>query len=177
VEVVSYGRPLRQWAENLLLGTAGSDRTIAAGRFHLESPDAPAFDGPPTHSAERAVKVTVRPGSPNVPVNTLDNLVLRDHALTVRITYALTHAGGNLAESVDEQGGAGTLEAVEDRAGTDQHDVEAVLMWGPNAAGTDPVIVNVTPGAPTFEAEDDRAVLTLPYTLLVLATVPGSYAP
>jgi hypothetical protein len=173
VEVVSYGRPLRQWAENLLLGTTGSDRTIAAGRFALESPDGQV----PHNTAERRVRVTVTPGAAHVPVNTLDGQVLRDHRLTVRITYAVTHAGGDLAELVGEQSGAGTLEAIEDRMATDQHDVEQCLLWGPNAGGVDPAIVNVVPGEPASDVDEDRAVLTLPYTLTVLATVPGSYAP
>jgi hypothetical protein len=173
VALVSYGRPLRQWAENLLLGTAGTDRTIAAGRFALESPDGQV----PHHSAERRVRVTVSPGTPDGPVNNQDGQILRNHTLTVRVTYAVTHAGGDLAELVGEQDGAGTVEAIEDRMATDAHDVEAALMWGPNAAGLDPQIVNVTPAAPGFDVGEDRAVLSLPFTLLVLATVPGSYAP
>jgi hypothetical protein len=174
---VSYGSVLRTWAENLLLGASGTTRTLASGRFHLEAADSP--DAHPADSVERAVKVSVRPGTNLVPVNPYDNLVYRRHRVVIRVSYALTHAGGDAAETLTEQSGAGTLDAVHDRAATDAHDIETVLVWHENRGGTDPAIVRVLPpdGDLALDVRGDRAVLELAYTVDVQATVPGSYAP
>jgi hypothetical protein len=175
---MSYGSALRQRFEGLLLGTAGTTRTMTAGRFHLEAPDAATALDQPSHSAERAVRVTLDPGDDLDPVNPLDNQVYRTHRLVVRVGYLLTNAGGDLAEVVGEQSGAATVDAIRDRALADQHAIEAVFTWYENRAGVDPDILNVTrlPGAALAREADDRLTLTLPFAVDVLATVPGSYA-
>ena len=174
---MSYGAGLRTWAENLILGSTGTTRTMTAGRFHLESADV-AQDGGPVNSCERAIHVRVKGRNTLDGVNTIDSSGLYTHEMTVRVSYALTNAGGDAAETVTEQSGAGTVDAINDRATTDQHDIDMVLFWHENAAGTSPAVVNITSRAPDDVAfGTDRATLTLQYTLTVEVTQPGSYAP
>jgi hypothetical protein len=178
VEVVSYGSAIRQRIEALILGTAGTTHVMEAGRFHLEAPDAPGFDAHPLHSAERAVRVGVRPGTNIRLCNPFDGFVLRRHRVLVRVSYALTHAGGDLAETVTEQSGPATLEAVEDRATTDAHDIERVLVWPENRAGVSPTVYAIQPIQiePTFDVQEDRVVMELPFWVDVQAAL-STFAP
>ena len=73
--MASYGRALRTHLEGLLLGTAGV-RTMAAGRFHKPAADRNADDA---ETAERALEVVLSPGTPIVPVNSLDDLAFYRH--------------------------------------------------------------------------------------------------
>lgn len=174
---MSYGTVLRQRIEALICGETGTTRTMAASRFHRR---APGSMDPPADSSERAIEVEIGPPHdlPGQVNNPLDGHALYEHDVTIRVHYALTHAGGDLAEGLTEQHGPGTWDAVRDRATTDAHDLYAVLAWHENHAGTDPVIIDLAPTAPgRLVQRPGVAVLELPYRLWVQATFPGSYAP
>jgi hypothetical protein len=176
--VASYGRALRQRIEALLLGSAGTSRVLEPGRFHLRAPDR-TLDGHPLHSSERAVEVVLEPGTPLVPINTLDTTGFYRHRLTVRVRYALTRAGGDLAEGLGEQVGSATLDDVRDRAVTDAADIYRVLTYHENRAGTDPAILSCQPdGEPLgpIDDGDDVAVMELGFLLDVEAAMTA-YAP
>jgi hypothetical protein len=175
---VSYASGIRQGLEALLLGTSGTTKTMAAGRFHLASPDR-ALEDHPVASAERAVRVVLRPGRDIRPANGCDNFVLREHRVLVRIAYVVTHAGGDAAEAAGEQSGAGTLDAVMDRVTTDQHDVESVLCWLPNATSiTTPAVFGCqrTEDEPALNeaAGGQLLILELPFTVFVEASTNGT---
>lgn len=175
---MSYGTTLRLALEALLAGESGSTRTMSSARFHRCPADT---DAPPAHSAERAVRVYIRPGTYVHPHNTRDPHCLKRHRVTVRVWYALTHAGGDLAEGLTEQHGPGTLDAVSDRATTDEHDIATVLTWGENTAGLSPHISSLVPnGEPSDPAQEgNTAHVDFPYEMLVWAnnTTVGEYAP
>jgi hypothetical protein len=175
---MSYAAALRQRFEALAAGTAGTRGAIAAGRFRLRDAGV-ALEKHPANSAERAFEVVVDPGRDYVPVNPHDGFALRLHRVTFRVAYLLTHAGGDLAEVVGEQDGAGTLDAIRDRAETDHHDLVAVCSFSENLGGTDPAIVYAVPTDATTLAAvtDDVAILAIPLDVLVQATWPGAYAP
>lgn len=177
--MASYGRALRQHLESLLLGTAGTYRTLAVGRFHLRAADGD-LEAHPLHSAERALEVRVEPGEPLVPINGLDTHALYRHRLVIRVRYAYTRAGGDLVEGLTEQHGSGTLDDVRDRAATDTADIYRVLTYHENHAGTDPAIIAIVPeGAPAGVDDDgdEIAVLELAFTLDVYASLASAYAP
>jgi hypothetical protein len=175
---MSYGTTLRQALEALLCGESGTTRVLTAGRFHRRSPDRP---DPPADSSERAVEIELSPGTPTHVLNNIDSYALFDHRLVVRVFYALTLAGGDLAEGLTEQTGPGTWDAIRDRAMQDAHDVGIVLGWGENVAGLSPAIVQMLPaGGPSGPvARGNVAVLELPFSLQVWARndTVGHYAP
>lgn len=175
---MSYGTTLRAALEALIAGESGSTRTMSASRFHRRSPDRP--ETPALDSSERAFEVVLEPGTLVHPHNTRDSHALYRHDLAVRVHYALTHAGGDLAEGLTEQHGPGTLDAIRDRAVTDVHDLVTLLTWGENTSGLSPAIVSlVSEGKPTMTVSPSRAVLEVPFALLVWAqnTTVGTYAP
>lgn len=175
---MSYGAVIRQRVEALLTGESGTTRTLAAGRFHRRAPDR-SLAQTARDTAERAVEVVLGVGRPLDGLNTLDSPLLVEHRLTVRVAYLVTHAGGDAGETLHEQSGAGTLDAVRDRALTDAFDIVNVLCWHENRAGTDPTLVAIGPdGDPALgEPDDGVAVLEIPFALTASATVPGAYAP
>lgn len=177
---MAYSITLRQRVEALLLGTYGTGRTMQAGRFHLNAPD----DQDYASTAERRVNVTVGPRKRigDLTPNPLDGYVLYEHPVTVVIEYARTHAGGDLAERLGEQGNPGTDEAIMDRMTSDQHDVEMVLGWYANWSGLDPDLFNLKADPGSASKTDMRgqvAKLTLNYVAWVQATsaTPGTYSP
>ncbi len=168
----SYSNTLRAWAEALLCGETGSTRTLTAGRFHRATP-AGDLESHPTDSAERAIDIVL--GGPRYPdgLNGIDGFVLAEHTLTVRVSYALTNAGDDGTEATSEQDGSGTLNAIQDRAASDEFDIAMTLQWHANQAGVDPAILNMVPGESTTTTEAQRVVLNIPFTISVWATVPG----
>jgi len=181
---MSLASPIRTRIEKLLTGETGSGRTMATGRFRRRSPDldlvAEAASQIATDNAERAFEVDVGMPAEMDPVNPLDNFALYELAVTIRVAYGFTNAGGDMAEGNTSQTGAGTLDAIRDRAGTDVHDILSVLTWYANLDGLDPVLYDLhpTPGEkPAVVASPSLAVLSIPYRARIRATLPGAYAP
>lgn len=174
--MASYGRALRTHLEGLLLGTAGV-RTMAVGRFHKPSPDRSADD---TEAPERALEVVLSPGTPLVPVNSLDDFAFYRHRVVVRVRYLLTRAGGDMAEGLTEQDGSSTLEDVRDRAVTDASDIARVLIYHENrdplSASPLELLVIAQDGditEPTLEAP----LLEVPFLVDVQASLTSAFAP
>ena len=169
---------LRQHYERLITGETGTTRTLTSGRFVRRAPDG-GIEQHPASSAERHIEVILGPPAETPPgVNPLDGFGFFTQRLTVRVSYLLTHAGGDLTEALGEQDGAGTWDVIRDRAITDALDLQTVLSWHENRSGTDPVIVQVVPlpaVGPTRQGV--LAILEQPFDLVVKATLPGSYAP
>ncbi len=178
--MASYGRALRTHLEGLLLGTAGV-RTMAVGRFHKPSPDRSADD---TEVAERAIEVVLSPGTPLVPVNSLDDFAFYRHRFVVRVRYLFTRAGGDLAEGLTESDGSGTLEDVRDRATTDAADIARVLIYHENRdpLSASPLEILVIaqdgePDEPTPAAGSTVAILEVPFLVDVQASLTSAFAP
>jgi hypothetical protein len=170
---------LRTTIEALLLGTAGSTRTMAADRFHLRAPDG-ALEDHPSNAAERTIEVVIDSPVPLDGFNGLDSSVLYVQRMTIRIRYLMTGAGGDMTEGLTEQSGGATIDLIRDRANTDAHAINVVLNWHENYSGTDPRIVNIVPDGPPSGpvTQGDRAILELPFTMTTQATMPGSsYSP
>jgi hypothetical protein len=166
---------LRTTIESLLLGTAGTTRTMASGRFRLRAPDG-ALEDHPANAAERTVEVVISPAEHPFGWNGLDGFVIQQSAMTVRVGYLYTNAGGDQAEALTEQSGAATLDVIRDRAATDAHAIDVVLQWHENYSGTDPAIISINKSGPPSPVAivGDRAVLEIPYVITSKATLPGS---
>lgn len=178
--MASYGRALRTHLEGLLLGTAGV-RAMDAGRFHKPAPDRSADDA---ETAERAIEVVLSPGTPLLPVNSLDDFAFYRHRCVVRVRYLFTRAGGDLAEGLTEQDGSGTLEDVRDRAMTDASDIARVLIYHDNRAplSASPLEILVIaqdgdPEEPTPAAGSTVAILEVPFLVDVQASLTSAFAP
>lgn len=170
---------LRTTVEALILGTAGTTRTMAAGRFRLSAPDGDVDDDP-RFVADRTFKVVLDSPEPLDGFNSLDTFVMYRQRMTVRITYLVTHAGGDLVESVSQgNSGSGEIDDIRDRSNTDAHDLNVVLGWHENYAGTDPRIVTIQPEGPPSgpNINGTLAIFELPFLMITKATVPGAYAP
>jgi hypothetical protein len=177
---VSYGAPLRQRIEALVAGEYGNTRTITSGRFHRKAPDARTLEQHPHSACERAFEVIIGRRKPIAPVNPLHSTAIYEHPLTIRVAYALTDAGGDLAETLVEQDGPGTIEAARDRADTDAHDIAAVVCWYENYAGLTPDVFDIheTDDGHEETLDDDRLIVEIRLALRLEATVYGAgYAP
>jgi hypothetical protein len=178
---VSYGPLLRDRLEAVLCGEAGTTRVMAAGRFHRRVPDRQGADVDlePPAVAERSVEAVVGDGAPFVENNPYDGFGLFEHAVTIRVSYALTHAGGDVPEGLTAQHGAGTLDAIRARSVTDAADIDQVLGWPENwqVAGGDPHVIDlemVRGRPPGFAPRGDVAVLEIPFRLVVRARLDAT---
>lgn len=131
---MSHASELRGVLADLLLGARGTTRTITAGRFVEHAPDAPV-DGMPADAAERRFEIVMMEGANSRPYNAIDGFKLARFDVTIRLTYSLTNAGGDVVESDTPQGGPGTLDAIRDRANSDRMEIERVLSWVENTYG------------------------------------------
>jgi len=175
--VASAGYALRSHVEALLTGASGTGYTLAADRFHLVSQDE-TITSHPAHSIERAVEVVLGDAEPLVERNPYDGFDLVRLALTVRVGYALTRAGGDLVEGLTEQHGSATTGSVRDRALTDYLDVVRVLTWPDNRGSLDPAVIAIlAEAAYELEESEDRVVLSIPFRLDVRVTTTSAYAP
>lgn len=136
---MSAGNSLRLWLEGLALGTLGSGYSIVADRFHLLSPDK-TIETHPSDSIERAIEIAIVSGSDLSPRNHYDGFVLRRYRVAVRVGYAYTKAGGDLAEGLTEQHGEATLNAIQDRAESDHLDLMRVFADPNNRGASEPSI-------------------------------------
>lgn len=171
---------MRTAIEALLLGTAGTTRTMDAGRFHLAAPDGATIEEHPSNAAERTIRVILGMPVAKDGWNGLDGSVLNEQTMTVQVRYLLTNAGGDMSEGLTEQSGPATIDVIRDRAATDAHAIQRVLNWYENYAGTDPRIISITlDGAPSGPVVNgDVALVEFPYRVLSQWTVPGtSYEP
>ena len=173
----SAGSALRSWIEGLLTGAQGTGYTLESGRFHLVAEDKTAEDHP-INAGERAVEVAIEAAEPFVDRNPYDGFCFVRFAVTVRIAYALTKAGGDLVEGLTEQNGSATLGAIRDRALTDYLDVVRVLSWPDNRGSTNPVIIAlIAEDSYSLESGDDRVLLEIPFRLDARVTTTSAYAP
>jgi hypothetical protein len=166
---------IRSHYEGLALGTSGTTYTITSGRFHLRSPDRAAEAGYAS-SAERAFEVRVDPLGHLDPPNVLDGFSFDRYRVTIRVTYALTNAGGDLTDTLAEQDGAGTLDAITDRWATDVHDLRTVVEWHENQL-TSPAGILLEMDAARLTQRGQMMVGELPFVVTVKASRPGSYSP
>lgn len=166
---MGYGTPLRLHLEGLALGTRGTTRVMAPGRFHLRTNEF----GDPANRAERQLDVLLGPGRDDGPQNPCDEFAFKVHRVTIRVLYARTQGGDALAEGLTEQDGPGTDDVLRDRAATDGEDLAAVLTWYENwpLPSPDDAAIAVTDIAPIDDEEPGDAetptalVVTLPYRL------------
>lgn len=168
---------VRTHLESLVLGTAGTTR-VMDGRFQKCAPDCTP-ETHPADSCERRFQWVIPAPSPLHPINPLSGRKWLVHKTVLRIAYARTNAGGDAAESVQpEQDGPGTLDAIRDRITTDATDLESVLVYHLNRAGTDPVICLLHPeGEPREIVLPDRVISELPYSMTTQTSLPSFYAP
>ena len=165
---MGYLGSLRRHYEALLCDGTGTGHTLAAGRF-TRRVDALAD---PASLAERQLDVRLSPGRPEPIPNPIDLFVYMTHVLSIVVTYARTQGGDDLAEGITAQDGAGTDDALADRADTDAQDIGSVLEWldnwpvtGGGANGV-PEVFDVgqdLASEPTVELAPSRATLTLRY--------------
>ncbi len=128
---MSWNDAIREYIETLLCDGAGTNRTLNIGLFTRHTPDA-ALDQ--SDAAERRVTVVVFK-APGGLYNNVDGFKLQPISVTVRVTYAITNAGGDMTDGQTPQHGAGTLDEVMSRAPSDSTEIERVLTWGENTAG------------------------------------------
>jgi hypothetical protein len=171
---MAYSSLIRARAEALLTGETGTTRTLASGRFtrHADAFRDGADAG--TNAAERRFKVRVGQPRDHIEVNTADGIRFEELTLTVQITYALTDAGDDIAEGTGEQDGAGTMEAIEDRATVDANDVFYVLDWHVNWTSLSDSVTVIwckRDGAAVLDVPDGATVATLSVPFNVLAEV------
>ncbi len=172
------GAAIRTWAESLILGSSGTTKTMASGRFKPAGMQ--SRDNTEHHVAERAVAVIVGIGRASVPINQFDGFAFKSHPVAVRVTYARTNAGGEMAESLNgEQNGSGEIDEIEARANADALDIETVLRWHENAM-VSPAMVNISEGEYTIDRDTSAEVVTLTclFGVEVIETIStvGTYA-
>ncbi len=132
---MSHVSELRGVLVDLLLGSRGTTRTVTPGRFTQETPDLAGDMSPPADAAERRFKVVVMEAGGSRPYNAGDGFKLELFDVVIRLSYSLTNAGGDMVETSTAQGGAGTLDAIRDRANSDRMEIERVLAWVENTTG------------------------------------------
>lgn len=172
------GASVRGHIESLIAGESGTTRVMDS-RFRRKSSDAQSLEHQPVDSCERRFEVRIPPGGLLHPINPLSGRKWRTHDMLVRVSYALTNAGGDNGEALGEQSGGATVDKIYDRMDSDATDLESVLVWHENRAGTDPVIVALYPSgsSPSLVLLEDRLIVELRYTMVTQATLPGFYAP
>jgi hypothetical protein len=178
---VTVESALRTRARALLFDGAGtSPWTLAATHLHSASPDARRVEDHPEDSFERAVELRFLPRAPLGRVNPITGYAIYRQRILVRVGYLISGAGGDDPERAGEQSGAGTDDAVEDRAATDRHLIENVLGWQANwSSVTDPTVIDCDPDGDGAEdtTEGARRVVVTPFLLTYRAQLPGSYGP
>lgn len=174
----------RERAYELLEGSAGTMHTLTAGRFRRGVGG--ALERMPLAGLERTVEVRFgasRPVAPGGRHNPRDGRGVREQVLTVRVGYVLGHAGDGVGpeppETVGDTMNGATVDAVEDRAETDAHDIRACLGEQANWSGLTPDVIDC---APVDEDGDlqvltGRAVREVRFRFLTWASIPGTYAP
>lgn len=176
--MASAGNALRAHIEGLLTGASGTGYTLDAGRFHLVE-EGKTADDHPINAGERACEVVIATAGPLVPRNPYDGFSFETFAVTVRIAYALTKAGGDLVEGLTEQNGSATLGAIRDRALTDYLDIVRVLSWPDNRGNVNPAIIALICEEPYSLDDDakDRVIVEIPFRLDARVTTTSAYAP
>lgn len=169
----------RTKAYEILTGVSGADadHTFAAGRFHRARVPLELIEA---DVCERAVQVMIDPPTPTAGHNNpLDGRDLSTYPVTVRVSYMLTHEGDPAIDANGEGSGAGTVEAIEDRAGMDCKALRDVFGWQPNWPSLDPAVIDPAPSsdAPSKTVLDDRVIYEQRFNFLTRASLPGSYGP
>lgn len=175
---MSYFAAHRTLALSLLTTGAGATGyTITAGHLRRAAGDLATCE---PDAVERAVEVELaRSAALGGYQNPLDGRDLRESRLVVRVGYRL-HDEGSLDASVDAaQLGGADRGSIEDRASEDAALILAAVGWQPNWTGLDPAVIDCAPSDDgwSLDLADDRATLTVPFTLTTRATFPGSYGP
>jgi hypothetical protein len=161
----------------IMLGTYGSEFTIAAGKFHEASPDQePAHH--PLGTLERAFWV-VMPGqrTPIVPVDRTAGVGYYAYPLNIQVGYVFTRAGGDAVVEGGEVDGGATMDLVEARALADGHAIESAMSSWLNTGGLTPHVIDLkapdNSDGPALEWLPDRCILTVPLLLLTRVTLGG----
>lgn len=149
----------------ILLGEYGAEYAIPAEHFHLVSDDHTIADEP-AGVLERAVQVDIHTDgrTPHVPVDRVSGFGIYHYPMQVRVGYVYTQAGESLVE--------GTRKAIQDRATADRQRIESALGSWLNTGSLTPVVLDCVPvGGGGVEFIDSRAILTVPFDLLVRASL------
>lgn len=173
---------LRAQLVALLTGAAGTTKVMPAGRF-VEAEPGKTLEQCAADAVERRVEVLVARGKPITALNGYDPGVLMEHAVTIRVGYLETDAGGGAPEGATPAGGSGIHEDIQDRAAADAHDITMVLTWGENFPTSGPAVFDVQRAAGEedrlLEPDGQRVILEVP--LLVRAEwdyqTPATYVP
>lgn len=178
---MAYTADLRNALSALMLGSAGTTKAMPAARFaRLDSSD--SLESSNAASVDRRFEIIIGPAKPLTALNGIEPTVLKEHAVTVRVGYLFTTVGDDFAETSGVQGGSGTREAIEDRAGADEADITMVLTWGENCTGLTPTCFDV------YRSQDEEArlifseqtaILEVPLRARVEVNYqsPGAYVP
>lgn len=171
----------RARAYAIALGSHGvdADHTIATGRFHRATVGL-SLEGVEASAIERAVQVGL--GDPTATEGFRNPLTGRDlstYALTVRVGYLLTGEGDETIDATGEASGAGTLDAIEDRAHMDLKALRDCVGWQGNWASLSPDVIDCAPAddAPSHTVFDDRVIYEQTFRLITRAGLHTSHAP
>lgn len=171
----------RERAYRLLEGLEGVEGwAIPPGQYHRADPRT-TLEHHDLGSLERAVEVRLRGAKPmgGVPHNPLCGRALVETRLLVRVGYVLTGAGDD-SDTQGEQSGAATLDAIEDRAAQDAHEISARVGYKPNWTGLTPSVIDCAPaieGLPDPIVLADRVIQEVWFVLKTRAALPGDYGP
>lgn len=176
---MSYLKPLSDRLDSIILGnTSNSGFGVSVGRFHKMADEVISIENQPLNVLERSFNTILSPGYEVIPVNPLDGFGLFYHDVTVTVGYSLTGFGDPDAESPDEFSAGSSLPPVQNRAATDAHDIKSALEWYENVAGLDPHVINMAlNGKPSLSIDKQKgtAVLSIPFLMMVKASVQGNY--
>lgn len=170
---------LRARVEALMQGTAGAaPLAFAVGRFTLCSPDRQ----PETSDVvERVFDVSFEP-STILDRRPLTTAVIEQQVMRVAVAYAVTGAGEG-SEWIGQESGPGDLNAVEDRAAQDAHEMAAVVgaqsNWTGVSSDVDVIDCEPAPDAPLGQVTvvGDRLIRETAFLLTYRAGSPGSLGP
>lgn len=170
---------LRVRAEALMQGTAGAAPLVfTAGRFTLCVPDRT----PETSEVvERVFDVAFDPET-ILDRRPLTTAVIAQQVMRVAVAYIVTGAGDG-GDWVGQQSGPGDLNAVEDRAAQDAHEMAAVIgaqgNWTGISSDVDVIDCEPAPDAPlgTVTLAEGRLIRETTFTLTYRAGSPGSLGP
>jgi hypothetical protein len=176
---VSYLTPIRTGIESLMLGATGTTFAMQPERFKL-CDAASVLDKCELSSGERRFEVIFNKGRPSRPINNCDGFALMDHPFTIRVAYLKTNAGGDNVEAFGEMDGAGTVDAIGDRAALDAMDITTVVSWYENwgfAGGPNVFDIQRVDGSDYNLVEGaQRIILEVPFLLSAQVTLAvGTY--
>lgn len=154
--------------EAILLGEYGVQYPIASGRFHMMPPDQRSLDQMDLGTLERAVLVDMpNARTPVIPTDRAAGYGVFSYPVNVQVGYVVTGAG-EAWEALGEQSGAATWTAVQDRANEDRQAIESALGSWLNTGGLTPHVIDLNPtGGGGIEQRADRAILTVPFSMMV----------